>query len=125
MKIDTLPIPKALRDAYSALGISELYPPQAECIEAGLFERKNILAAIPTASGKTLSCLLPVFAKLLEIPDATALLIYPTKALTRDQLLTIQEMDSALNAKEQGLQYMTEIQSRRHVPKSARAHGLF
>jgi len=36
------------------LGITELYPPQAAAINAGLLEGKNILTAIPTASGKAL-----------------------------------------------------------------------
>ena len=54
MKIHEMPIPNHLREAYLKNGIEELYPPQAECVTAGLFDRKNILAAIPTASGKTL-----------------------------------------------------------------------
>ena len=83
MKIDTLPIPKALRDAYCALGISELYPPQAECIEAGLFDRKNILAAIPTASGKTL---IAEMAMQKEIADGgKCLYIVPLKALASEK----------------------------------------
>ncbi len=75
-----------------------MYTHQAEAYDA-VSRGENIIVTTPTASGKTLSCLLPVFSKLLENPDATALLIYPTKALTRDQLLTIQEMDSLLQAK--------------------------
>ncbi len=83
MKIDTLPIPKALRDSYCALGISELYPPQAECIEAGLFDRKNILAAIPTASGKTL---IAEMAMQKEIADGgKCLYIVPLKALASEK----------------------------------------
>lgn len=74
------------------------YTHQAEAYDA-VRRGENIILTTPTASGKTLSCLLPVFAKLLEIPDATALLIYPTKALTRDQFLTIQEMDAILGAR--------------------------
>ncbi|MBQ4135022.1 MAG: DEAD/DEAH box helicase [Methanocorpusculum sp.] len=74
------------------------YTHQAEAYDA-VRRGENIILTTPTASGKTLSCLLPVFAKLMENPDATALLIYPTKALTRDQFLTIQEMDTALNAR--------------------------
>ncbi|HJJ77839.1 MAG TPA: ATP-dependent DNA helicase [Methanocorpusculum sp.] len=83
MKIDTLPIPKALRDSYCALGISELYPPQAECIEAGLFDRKNILAAIPTASGKAL---IAEMAMQKEIADGgKCLYIVPLKALASEK----------------------------------------
>lgn len=54
MKVATLPIPSYLKEKYSALGLVDLYPPQAECVEKGLFENTNMLVAIPTASGKTL-----------------------------------------------------------------------
>ncbi len=74
------------------------YTHQAEAYDV-VRRGENIILTTPTASGKTLSCLLPVFANLLENPNATALFIYPTKALTRDQFATIQEMDSLLNAR--------------------------
>jgi len=54
MEIDGLPIPPDLVAGYARCGITELYPPQAACVEAGLFSGKNLLIAIPTASGKTL-----------------------------------------------------------------------
>lgn len=83
MKIDSLPIPKGLRDAYLRLGIQELYPPQEECIKAGLFEKKNILAAIPTASGKTL---IAEMAMQKEIETGgKCLYIVPLKALASEK----------------------------------------
>ena len=54
MEIVGLPIPPDLLADYTGRGITELYPPQAACVEAGLFAGKNLLIAIPTASGKTL-----------------------------------------------------------------------
>jgi len=54
MKVRDLPLPGYLLNTYADLGIDEMYPPQAECVEKGLFEGKNILLAVPTASGKTL-----------------------------------------------------------------------
>ncbi|NYT06408.1 MAG: ATP-dependent DNA helicase [Methanomicrobiales archaeon] len=54
MDIADLPVPARLADFYREHGITALYPPQAECVEAGLFEGANLLIAIPTASGKTL-----------------------------------------------------------------------
>ncbi len=54
MEIAGLPIPPDLLADYTGRGIAELYPPQAACVEAGLFAGKNLLIAIPTASGKTL-----------------------------------------------------------------------
>jgi len=35
-------------------GITELFPPQEEAINAGVLENKNLVLASPTASGKTL-----------------------------------------------------------------------
>ncbi|MEN6512803.1 ATP-dependent DNA helicase [Methanoculleus sp.] len=54
MEIADLPVPPDLVAGYAERGITELYPPQAACVEAGLFSGKNLLIAIPTASGKTL-----------------------------------------------------------------------
>ena len=83
MKIDSLPLPISLRTKYSALGITELYPPQAECVDAGLFERKNLLVAIPTASGKTL---VAEMAMQKEISDGgKCLYIVPLKALAAEK----------------------------------------
>ena len=46
---------------------------------------RDILISTPTASGKTLGFNLPVLERLLGDPSATALYIYPTKALAQDQ----------------------------------------
>jgi len=83
MKIDNLPIPIALRDAYKRFGITELYPPQDECIRAGLFEKKNILAAIPTASGKTIIAEMAMQKAIAE--GGKCLYIVPLKALASEK----------------------------------------
>ena len=55
MDVADLPgVPDWLPEHLRADGIEELYPPQAEAVEAGVTEGENIVAAIPTASGKTL-----------------------------------------------------------------------
>lgn len=48
-------------------------------------EGKNVVITTSTASGKTLSFLLPVIQEILEHPTARAIFIYPTKALAADQ----------------------------------------
>lgn len=83
MKIDSLPIPNRLRDSYLGLGITELYPPQEACVKAGLFERKNILAAIPTASGKTLIAETAMQKEISE--GGKCLYIVPLKALASEK----------------------------------------
>jgi DEAD/DEAH box helicase domain-containing protein len=47
----------------------------------------------PTASGKTLSYNLPVLEYLLKHPDAKAMYLFPTKALSQDQQSELNEID--------------------------------
>ncbi|MDP6777669.1 MAG: DEAD/DEAH box helicase, partial [Candidatus Latescibacteria bacterium] len=66
------------------MGIQRVYSHQAEAIEQALAGR-DVLVSSGTASGKTLCYTLPIVQKLQEDPEATALLLFPTKALTQDQ----------------------------------------
>ena len=54
-----------------------------------IFEGRDVMLATPTASGKTLAYLIPILEGLSRDPAACALLLFPTKALTRDQLATV------------------------------------
>jgi len=51
-------LPDHLRDD----GIESLYPPQAEAVEAGVTRRQNLVASVPTASGKTLMATLAMLS---------------------------------------------------------------
>ncbi|OKY78750.1 MAG: Distinct helicase family with a unique C-terminal domain including a metal-binding cluster [Candidatus Methanohalarchaeum thermophilum] len=73
----------------------DLYTHQARCIEE-VRGGKDVVLSTPTASGKTLAFNIPVFEDLIEDKDARALYIYPTKALSNDQLESIKEMDDEL-----------------------------
>jgi DEAD/DEAH box helicase domain-containing protein len=77
-------LPQSLRGALSKRGIESLYSHQVQAIEAARSGR-HVVIATPTASGKSLCFHLPVLAALAEDPTATALFVYPTKALSRDQ----------------------------------------
>jgi DEAD/DEAH box helicase domain-containing protein len=77
-------LPSELRQALAGRGIGELYTHQAEAVENARRGR-HVVVATPTASGKSLCFHLPVLAGLAEDPGATALYLYPTKALSRDQ----------------------------------------
>jgi DEAD/DEAH box helicase domain-containing protein len=74
----------ATRRALAARGVHSLYSHQASAIEAALSGR-NVVVATPTASGKSLCFHVPVLEALARDPSATALYLYPTKALSRDQ----------------------------------------
>ncbi len=54
MNLKDLDLPDPIIRSYIDSGIRQLYPPQAEAVEKGLLNGHNILAAIPTASGKTM-----------------------------------------------------------------------
>ena len=64
-------------------GIKELYPPQAEAIERGLLEGKNMLLAMPTASGKTLLAELAMLKAALA--GKRSLYIVPLRALATEK----------------------------------------
>ena len=78
-------LPPALAEALSARGILSLYSHQAQAWESAR-GGENVVLATGTASGKTLGYNLPVLAAWLENPEARALYLFPTKALTQDQL---------------------------------------
>ena len=64
--------------------IPRLYTHQAEMFEKAQ-SGENIVITTSTASGKTLSFLLPVLQAVLENPLTRAIFVYPTKALAADQ----------------------------------------
>ncbi|GFZ30819.1 putative ATP-dependent helicase YprA [Clostridium zeae] len=72
----------------SEKGIDKLYCHQAEMFEKAM-DRNNVVITTSTASGKTLSFLLPVIQEILANPLARAIFIYPTKALASDQYRAI------------------------------------
>ncbi len=74
----------------SACGIERLYTHQAETIKL-IRQGKNTAITTPTASGKTLAFNIPVMEALNEDKDATALYIYPAKALSNDQLNVLKD----------------------------------
>ena len=82
------PMPPALAPgvvrALNQRGIDELYSHQARALELAS-QGKHVVVATPTASGKSLCYNLPILQALASDPTATALYLFPTKALSRDQ----------------------------------------
>jgi DEAD/DEAH box helicase domain-containing protein len=66
-------------------GIERLYSHQREAFER-VSRGDNIVVVTPTASGKTLCYNLPVLDRVLREPETRALYLFPTKALSQDQL---------------------------------------
>ena len=69
-----------------------MYNHQCKAINV-LRNNKNCIITTPTASGKTLAFSIPIFESLEQNRDATALFLYPTKALTHDQLNVLREFE--------------------------------
>ncbi|MGH7697368.1 MAG: DEAD/DEAH box helicase [Candidatus Dormibacteria bacterium] len=75
-------------------GIERLYSHQARAIELAMAGR-SLAVVTPTASGKSLCYLVPVLDAVAHDPNATALLLYPTKALAQDQLSELHALSDA------------------------------
>jgi Superfamily II helicase len=76
-------LPPGVADHLAGEGIEELYPPQAEAVEAGLTDGHSLVAAVPTASGKTLIAELAMLSAIER--GGTALYIVPLRALASEK----------------------------------------
>lgn len=82
-------IPSSLIEALESRGIRQPYTHQAAAWEK-LAAGKNVVVITPTASGKTLCYNVPVVRQILDDPNSRALYMFPTKALSQDQLAELQ-----------------------------------
>jgi len=64
-------------------GINELFPPQEEAVKRGLFERRNMVVAVPTASGKTLIAELAMVWEVIN--GGKCLYIVPLRAIANEK----------------------------------------
>jgi DEAD/DEAH box helicase domain-containing protein len=80
-------------------GIERLYTHQADSWRHTR-DGKNLVVVTGTASGKTLCYALPVLDTLLRQSQASALFLYPTKALAHDQKDELSHFTSFLDAHE-------------------------
>ena len=78
-------LPSILQEALREQGYTHLWSHQIQSLEA-MRNGKDVLLATPTASGKTLSFLPAILETCIQEPQASALLIFPLKALAIDQL---------------------------------------
>ena len=80
-----------------ARGIERLYTHQRQALDCALAGR-DFVVVTPTASGKTLCYNLPVLNAILKDDAARALYLFPTKALSSDQVSELYSMVDALGA---------------------------
>ena len=74
----------------AARGVGGLYTHQVRAIDA-LRHGRHVVLATGTASGKSLGYQVPIVESALRGEPATALLVFPTKALAQDQLRSLRE----------------------------------
>ncbi|HPS88902.1 MAG TPA: DEAD/DEAH box helicase [Methanosarcina vacuolata] len=86
-----------VKAALSGIRIEDLYVHQAEAIEK-IREGKDIVLCTTTASGKSLTYMVPIFETILNEPEATALYISPLNALVNDQLKSFLEFEESLKS---------------------------
>lgn len=88
-----------LKEVLEQKGIAQLYSHQVEAFES-ISEAMDTVLVSKTASGKTLSFLLPVLNEYLNAKAPfSVLLLYPTKALSRDQESTLGSLLEAATGK--------------------------
>ena len=84
-----------LQPVLAARGIHQLYIHQRQAFE--LTEKgKDICVVTPTASGKTMCYNLPILNEILKNSDTRALYLFPTKALSADQVSELYELIEAM-----------------------------
>ena len=76
-------------------GVQQLYSHQAHSIAATM-RGEDVVVVTPTASGKTMCYNLPVLDSILKNPDARALYLFPTQALSADQVSELYELIQAM-----------------------------
>ncbi len=72
-------------------GVHRLYSHQAHAVREVLAGR-DVVVVTPTASGKTMCYNLPVLSSILKDEDSRALYLFPTKALSADQVSELYEL---------------------------------
>lgn len=86
-----------LADVLKQQRITQLYAHQADAF-SHISQNHDTAIVSRTASGKTLSFLLPILNEYLNAPKPfSTLLLYPTKALSRDQEGTLAKLTKAVN----------------------------
>ena len=93
MDVETIPeLPTGAVELLREDGIDSLYPPQAEAVEAGVTQGENLVASVPTASGKTLIAQLAMISAIDR--GGTALYIVPLRALASEKAAEFEALEA-------------------------------
>lgn len=80
-----------IREALERRGVRRLYSHQAQAIDE-ILNGRDVVVVTPTASGKTLCYNLPVLDSIVKDEESRAIFLFPTKALSQDQVSELHEL---------------------------------
>ena len=87
----------ALRAVLESRGVKRLYSHQRRALDLAQ-AGKDFVVITPTASGKTMCYNLPVLSEILRDNESRALYLFPTKALSSDQVAELYEIIKTMDA---------------------------
>jgi DEAD/DEAH box helicase domain-containing protein len=107
--VENLPVDEAMINVLKSKKIDHLYNFQEQAVKK-ILQGNDVVITAPTASGKTEAFCIPVLQKIAEevsrfgslrtgAGKVSAIFVYPTKALSRDQLPKIKELAEQLGAR--------------------------
>ncbi|MFB6107162.1 MAG: ATP-dependent DNA helicase [Halobacteriaceae archaeon] len=88
---DLTGLPAGTAEVLRADGVESLYPPQAAAVEAGVLDGENLVASVPTASGKTLVAELAMLSAIER--GGTALYVVPLRALASEKAAAFERFE--------------------------------
>ena len=115
--VEDLGLNESVSEHLKELGIEQFYKFQEEAIREIVFG-ENVIIEAPTASGKTEAFLIPVVQRVKKESkngNVFAIFVYPTKALSRDQLPKIQKFAETIGIKAQVFDGDTKLEERRNI----------
>ncbi len=92
MKVRELPVADEIKGVVEGMGISELYPPQARGVIPAV-KGKNLVLAVPTASGKSLVAYIALVHFALK--GEKGLYVVPLRALASEKYRDLKRFESA------------------------------
>ena len=94
MKVNELNLKPSTLDFLKSEGLTELYPPQADCVRDGLFDdKKSFLVSIPTASGKTLIAMLAILSHISK-HKTKVVYLSPLRALASEKFEEFKKLEA-------------------------------
>ena len=112
-----------LQRALALDGVSRLYEHQRLSADAAR-RGEDVVVVTPTASGKTLCYNLPVLQQVLDDPGSRAFYLFPTKALSQDQVASLQRTVSALDVPVRSFTYDGDTPADARSAVRARGHVI-